>query len=264
MTPTPTCCLPRSLASRGGLGDAQPVGVGAGFKDVRVERDSINYCGHQSRIWEHRSPFAKRQVTCQSDTCAFLPLGDDLKQQFGSARVDLDIPELIEAKQIQAPVPGHHPRQDAFVGGFDEFVDQLCCGDVADPVAFFARSQPQTYKQVSFSGAGSEGDRLQQLRAVLPCDVRVVAETHPLFGRLLAARSFKRWNGVLLVVELRDGSPGTIRADATDVLGVGGVGGAGAVLDAAGLRELHRLTQRLFQSRVAGFVDEGGVGSPRP
>ena len=36
------------------------------------------------------------------------------------------------------------------------------------------------------------------------------------------------------------------------------------VLDAAGLRELHRLTQRLFQSRVAGFVDEGEVGSPRP
>ena len=34
--------------------------------------------------------------------------------------------------------------------------------------------------------------------------------------------------------------------------------------DAAGLRELHRLTQRLFQSRVAGFVDEGEVGSPRP
>jgi len=86
-----------------------------------------------------------------------------------------------------------------------------------------------------------------------------------LFGRLLAARSFKRWNGVLLlVVELPDGSPGTIRADATDVLGVGGVGGAGAALDAAGLRELHRLTQRLFQSRVAGFVDEGEVGSPRP
>jgi hypothetical protein len=71
------------------------------------------------------------------------------------------------------------------------------------------------------AGAGSEGDRLQQLRAVLPCEVRVVAETHPLFGRLLAAKSFKRWNGVLLlVIDLPDGSPGTIRCDATDVLGV--------------------------------------------
>ena len=40
------------------------------------------------------------------------------------------------------------------------------------------------------AGAGSDGDRLQQLPAVLPCDVRVVAQTHPLFGRVLAARSF--------------------------------------------------------------------------
>jgi hypothetical protein len=111
----------------------------------------------------------------------------------------------------------------------------------------------------------SEGDRLQQLRAVLPCEVRVVAETHPLFGRLLAARSFKRWNGVLLlVVELPDGSPGTIRADATDVFGVGGLQSAVSVLDAAGLRELHRLVRRLCASRVAGIADKAQVGSPRP
>jgi hypothetical protein len=113
--------------------------------------------------------------------------------------------------------------------------------------------------------ADSEGDRLQQLRAVLPCEVRVIAETHPLFGCLLAAKSFKRWNGVLLlVVELPDGSPGRIRADATDVLGDCGQVDAVAVLNAAGLRELHRLAQRLLESRVAGFVDKGQVGSPRP
>src|SRR6476646_9556662 len=41
---------------------------------------------------------------------------------------------------------------------------------------------------------------------------------HALFGELLAATGFKRWNGVpLLVVTLPDGSPGTIRADATDI-----------------------------------------------
>jgi hypothetical protein len=40
-----------------------------------------------------------------------------------------------------------------------------------------------------------------------------------LSGRLVAARSFKRLNGVLLLlIELPDGSPGTIAA-ATDVLG---------------------------------------------
>jgi hypothetical protein len=68
---------------------------------------------------------------------------------------------------------------------------------------------PKRLGHMGFAHPNSEGDRLQQLRAVLPCEVRVVAETHPLFGRLLAARSFKRSNGVLLlVVELPDGSPG--------------------------------------------------------
>lgn len=51
----------------------------------------------------------------------------------------------------------------------------------------------------------------------------MTAEVHPLFGRLLWASSFKRLGGVLhLVVTLPDGSPGTIRADATGVFGDGG------------------------------------------
>ncbi len=118
---------------------------------------------------------------------------------------------------------------------------------------------------MSFSGARSEGDRLQQLRAVLPCEVRVVAETHPLFGRLLAVKSFKRWNGVLLlVIDLPDGSPGTIRCDATDVLGVVEPG-LRSVLDAAGLRALHRLVRQLATRVEVGVSGVGAqVGSPRP
>lgn len=80
--------------------------------------------------------------------------------------------------------------------------------------------------------------------------MRVIAETHPLFGKLLAAKSFKRWNGVLLlVVDLPDGSPGTIRADVTDVMGPRAeASGGDVVLDAAGLRELHRLVRQLATS----------------
>jgi hypothetical protein len=81
---------------------------------------------------------------------------------------------------------------------------------------------------------------------VLPCEVRVVSRTHPLSGRLVAARSFKRLHGeLLLVVELPDGSPGTIRADATDVLGDAEPAGPGTVLDAAGWRRLRALTSAL-------------------
>jgi hypothetical protein len=95
---------------------------------------------------------------------------------------------------------------------------------------------------LGFGGSGREGDRLQHLRAVLPCEVRVIGEAHPLFGRLVRARSFKRWHGVLcLVIELPDGSPGTIRADATDVLGAVTADGPAVVVDAEGLRRLRSL-----------------------
>jgi len=92
-----------------------------------------------------------------------------------------------------------------------------------------------------------------------------VAETHPLFGRLLAARSFKRWNGVLLlVIDLPDGSPGTIRCDVTDVLGVAEPSPR-SVLDAAGLRSLHRLVGQLGARADVGVLGvDAQVGSPRP
>ena len=85
---------------------------------------------------------------------------------------------------------------------------------------------------------------------MLPREVRVTSATHPLSGRLLAARSFTRLGGVLmLVVELPDGSPGTIPVAATDVLGPSEPGGAAVVLDAAGLRRLRALVLALGGGR---------------
>jgi hypothetical protein len=52
-------CSARPFPSRGGLGGAEPVGVGAGFEDVRVERDSVDNRRNQSRIGKHRSPLAE-------------------------------------------------------------------------------------------------------------------------------------------------------------------------------------------------------------
>jgi hypothetical protein len=82
---------------------------------------------------------------------------------------------------------------------------------------------------------------------------------HPLFGRLLSAVSFKRWNGeLLLVVTLSDGSPGTINAYDTGIFGESAAVVASlGVLDAAGLRELRRL--------VIGVGGSGaGRGGRRP
>ena len=69
---------------------------------------------------------------------------------------------------------------------------------------------------------------------------------HPLFGRLLEARSFKRWEGsILLVVVLPDGTPGTIPVDATDVLGGPIMSPLTSVLSVEGVRRLRGLLEGL-------------------
>ena len=60
-------------------------------------------------------------------------------------------------------------------------------------------------------------------------------------------------NGVLLlVIELPDGSPGTIPAAATDVLGAVEAAGPAVVLDGAGWRRLRELVTVLAGRDGAG------------
>ena len=62
----------------------------------------------------------------------------------------------------------------------------------------------------------------------------------------MPATGFKRRSGVLLlVVTLPDGTPGTIRADATDILCDGPPEPGGTVLTAEGIRQLRLLVDAL-------------------
>ncbi len=161
--------------------------------------------------------------------------------------------EVIKDQQLDAGEAAHLGVQAVAEPGGLEPLEQLrgaghvhgapaADGDVAERAG-----------QVCFSGADRDGDRLQHLRAVLPCEVRVTSAAHPLGGRLVAARSFKRLNGVLLlVIELPDGSPGTIPAAATDVLGSGEADGPAVVLDAVGWRELRALVSALAGGKGRG------------
>ena len=111
---------------------------------------------------------------------------------------------------------------------------------------------------MAFAGAGSDGERLQHLRSVLPCDVRVTAAMHPLVGELLACSGFRRWNGVLLlVVALPDGSPGTVRVDATDIFAPAPMTPTELVLDGEGIHALHGLVVALRRPRSAAGGNEG-------
>jgi hypothetical protein len=68
------------------------------------------------------------------------------------------------------------------------------------------------------------------------------------------AYAFRHVDGVPhLKVELPDGMPGLVAAEATDVFGAGQAGaGTGLVLDGAGLRHLHAVVLRLREGDMPG------------
>ncbi len=82
----------------------------------------------------------------------------------------------------------------------------------------------------------------------------VTAVTHPLCGCMLRAYAVRHVGGVPhLKVELPDGMPGLVAAEATDALGTVPAGaGAGLVLDGDGLRRLRAVVMRLRDGDVSG------------
>ncbi len=80
----------------------------------------------------------------------------------------------------------------------------------------------------------------------------MTSPVHPLFGRVLQATAFKRWDGaLLLVVVLPDGSPGTIPAEATDLLGAPNAPATVSVLSVEGVRQLRALLDVLGPRRTS-------------
>ena len=94
------------------------------------------------------------QVGGDGDGGLLFAFGEDLEEQLGAAGVELDVAEFVEAEQVESAVAGDDAGESSFVGGFDEFVDELRGGDVADSAALFAGGDAEPDEQVGFAGAG--------------------------------------------------------------------------------------------------------------
>ena len=80
-------------------GDAQSVGLGAGFEDVGVEGDAVDDGGGEAGVGDDFAPLAEREVRGDGHAGFLFAFGEDLEQQFGSAGVELDVAEFVEASE---------------------------------------------------------------------------------------------------------------------------------------------------------------------
>ena len=178
-----------------------------------------------------------------------------------------------ESVFLADPVSGDFEDVAADAGGLAGMreIDALCADDPAGPsfypaaavfLRYMRRGSAEQWAdflryfplQCGLVSLDQEGDRLRRFRALLPCEVVVTALAHPLCGCRVRAYAFRHVDGVPhLKVELPDGMPGLVAADATDVFGAGpAAAGAGLVLDGAGLRHLRAVVTRLRDGDPAG------------
>src|SRR5688572_16525785 len=127
-----------AAASSPGAAGAVAVGLGARLDDVGVEGDAVDDGGDEAGVSDDAAPFAEGKVAGQPDGGLLLPLGEHLEQQLGAAGVELDVADFVDQQQVETAVAGYEAGEAAFVGGFDELVDELGAGGVADSAGLFA------------------------------------------------------------------------------------------------------------------------------
>ena len=79
-----------------GLVRAEAGGDGAGLDDVAAEGEVVVDGGAQSRVGEGLGPAAEALVGRDRDAVGLLTFTEGLEQQFGAARVQLQVAEFVE------------------------------------------------------------------------------------------------------------------------------------------------------------------------
>jgi len=98
---------------------------------VGAEGEAVDDCYGDPRVFESLAPFREWRVGGDGDEGTYLVLGQDLEEQIGAARFEVDVVELVQAEQVEPAVAGDEARELTVVVGLGEFVDQGGDGRVA-------------------------------------------------------------------------------------------------------------------------------------
>ncbi len=102
----------------------ESVAGGACFDDGAVVGQTVDDGGAEAGVGEGLGPAAEGFVGRDRDRVLLLAFGEDLEEEFGTAAVEFEVAEFVEAEQVDAAVAGDDFGQGAVIVGFGELVDQ--------------------------------------------------------------------------------------------------------------------------------------------
>ena len=96
-----------------------------------ADGEPVDDDGGEPGVGEGLTPLGEGRVGGDGDGGAFLALSQDLEEQCGAARVEVDVVEFVQAEQVEPAVAGGEAGELVLVGGLGEFVDEGGGGRVA-------------------------------------------------------------------------------------------------------------------------------------
>lgn len=104
----------------------------------------------QPRVGERLAPLAERRVGGDRDRGPLVALGQHQEQELGPPSVEVQVPELGEAQQVEPPIPPDDLGQLPLVLGLDELVDERRCRHVADPETPLTSGDPEPDQEINW------------------------------------------------------------------------------------------------------------------
>ena len=113
------------------------------LEDVAMVGESIQQSGGHAFALEDLIPVAEGQVAGDQQAAAFVTIGEDLEEQFGSGSAEGQVAEFVHDQQVDFVEPFQELIEAEFLLSFFQLIDQCRCREEFRANAFTTGGQSQ-------------------------------------------------------------------------------------------------------------------------
>ncbi len=140
-----------AFPARGGLLEA--VAFAIELQDMNMMRQAVQQRAGETLAAKNSCPFLKRQIGVDDGRSAFVPLAEDLEEQFGAGLRERHIAEFVDDQQFDGSELSLQFEKPPFVAGFHQLMDERRRGDEDNRESALARCEPEREGRMGLASA---------------------------------------------------------------------------------------------------------------
>ena len=123
------------------------------LEDMAMVGESIQQSRSHAFALEDMIPIAERQVAGDQQAAAFIAIGEDLEQQFGSRAAEREVAEFVHDQQVDFIEPFEQLVEAEFLLSFFQLIDQCRRREELCADTFTTSGQSQCDRKMRFPSA---------------------------------------------------------------------------------------------------------------